>query len=344
MRFPSSATAEAYPPYPSSPVDPTLAAWLDDAATPDEQFIEAAWRLILRQKPDETGRERALRMLAEGTLSRATLLKELVSDAPFARIAAFDDALARSKAAWREGERPRNLAGPAGYDERIIEIPWCLSRYGGESRVLDVGYAFAEPAWILGLLALDATDLVALDLVDVDIPGLRRVVGDLRELPFANGSLELAFCVSTLEHIGKDNTVYGLGDQHDNSGIERALAEFRRVLEPDGRLLISVPCGEEQDLGWQVQLPPAQWVKLFEDAGFLVFEDEIYELGPEGWASTGSFEPDGVRYGDRGPGASAVLCAELRPRRLSKVLGLIVRDLRHRNEPRRSTRGHGGKQ
>jgi hypothetical protein len=72
-----------------------------------------------------------------------------------------------------------------------------------------------------------------------------------------------------------------------------------------------------------------------------VFEDEVYELGDEGWRSTASFSPGGVRYGERGPGASAVLCAELRPRRISELVRLAVRDVRHRDEPRRSTRGDG---
>jgi hypothetical protein len=116
---------------------------------------------------------------------------------------------------------------------------------------------------------------------------------------------------------------------------------MRRVLVRDGRLVVTVPCGEEQNLGWQVQRPPADWIRLFERAGLIVFEDEVYELGDEGWRSTASFSPGGVRYGERGPGASAVLCAELRPRRISELVRLAVRDVRHRDEPRRSTRGDG---
>src|SRR5207237_3691009 len=96
-----------------------------------------------------------------------------------------------------------------------------------------------------------------------------------------------------------------------------------------------VPCGQEEDLGWQVQRPPASWVALFEAAGFLVFEDELYVLGEQGWQAAGS--ADGLRYGERGPGASAVLCAELRPRRLREVVRLAVRDRRHPDEPRRAT-------
>ncbi len=277
--------------------------------------------------------------LGEGTLSRARLLHELASDDEFAHVMVLDDAVAFARGARLRDERPRNLAGPPASDERVIEIPWCLSRYRGEARVLDAGYAFAEPAYLAGLVGLGAAELVGVDLATAEVPGLRATVADVRELPFDAGSFELALCISTLEHVGRNNAVYGLDADDDPRGAERALASLHRALATHGRLLVTTPCGEEQDLGWQVQRPPADWVGLYEGAGFIVFEDEIYELGAEGWHSTSSFDPAGVRYGERGPGASAMLCAELRPRHLGEVLRLAIRDLRHRGEPRRSTRG-----
>ena len=320
-------------------MNPTLAAWLEATGGPDEEFAAALWRLVLRREPEEEALARAAAKLGDGTLSRTTLLRELVSESEFERVALLDDALASARGARLQGERPRNLRAPAGTDERPIEIPWCLSRYGGEQRVLDLGYAFAEPSYLAGLVGLGASGLVGVDLASAEVPGLRSTVADARELPFAAGSFELALCISTLEHIGRDNELYGLESQRDDDGALRALSELQRVLTGSGRLLLTVPCGEAQDLGWQVQLPPAAWVELFEQAGFVVFEDEIYALGADGWASSSPFEPAGVRYGERGPGASAVLCAELRPRRLSERLRLAARDLRHRDEPRRSSRG-----
>ena len=320
-------------------MEATLAAWLAAAEGPDEEFVDRAWRLVLRREPDAESRDRALSKLADGTLSRATLLRELVSDTEFARVAMFDDGVAFARGARARGERPRGLTAPAGTDERAIEVPWCLARAGGQ-RVLDVGYAFAEPAYLAGLVGL-GVELTGVDLAQAEVPGMRSVLGDVRALPFDDRSFDFALCISTLEHIGRDNELYGLATEPDEQGAERALAELRRVLVPDGRLVVSVPCGEEQDLGWQVQRPPAGWVSLFEGAGFVVFEDEVYELGDEGWRSTASFVPEGVRYGERGPGASAVLCAELRPRRISELVRLAVRDVRHRDEPRRSTRGDG---
>jgi len=321
--------------------NPVLSAWIDAVAGSDEEFVERAWRLVLRRPPEEAGRARALARLADGTLSRATLLRELTSDDEFTRVTLLDDGLALAAGARRTGARPRGLVAPGGTDERLVEIPWCLSRYAGERRVLDAGYAFAEPSYLAGLVSLGIPELTGVDLAEAAVPGVNRVVADLRELPFQDGSFDLAFCISTLEHIGLDNQVYGLTAAHEPEGQLRALKEFRRVLSGHGRLLISVPAGEHQELGWQVQRPPAAWIELFEKAGFLVFEDEVYELGADGWSSTAAFVPEGARYGERGPAASAVLCAELRPKSLSESVRLAVRDFRHKDEPRRSTRGDG---
>ena len=68
-------------------------------------------------------------------------------------------------------------------------------------------------------------------------------------------------------------------------------------------------------------------------------EIEAYELTGEGWRAAPAFVADGVRYGERGPGASAVLCVDLSPGRLRRLLtpsGLAttakrrLRPLRHR--------------
>ena len=52
------------------------------------------------------------------------------------------------------------------------------------------------------------------DLVEAEVPGLRSVVGDLRALPFPDESFDVLVCVSTIEHVGHDNRVYGAGEEH----------------------------------------------------------------------------------------------------------------------------------
>ncbi len=320
-----------------------LRAWLDAASGSDEEFVDDAWRLVVRRSPEPDAHAAALAKLADGTLSRAGLLRQLVASEEFERVELLDGALAFAAAERarprdvRGPARPRELRAPATSDERAIEIPWCLARYDGEARVLDVGYAFAEPAYLAGLVALGAAELAGADLATAEVPGLRAVVGDVRSLPLEDGAFELILCISTLEHVGRDNEVYDVDAPRDEHGDEAALRELHRVLARDGRLLVSVPTGERDDQGWQLQRTPDDWIAVFERAGFLVFEDELYVRDADGWRTATLAEASDARYGDSGAGA--VLLTELRPASVGEKLRLVVRDVRHRDAPRRSTTG-----
>ncbi len=298
--------------------DARLDAHLRALGPTDEEWVEQAFLLVLRRPPDDEARRRALAKLGEGTLSRATLLHELVTADEFGRVRELDDAAAVGRAARRAGERPRRLQGPPGTDERVIEIPWALARLR-PGRVLEVGYAYAEPAYLAALVTEKPGDVVGVDLAETEVPGLETVRADVRELPFGDASFDQVLLVSTLEHVGADNTVYGLDAEADEAGRLRALRELRRVLRPDGSLLVTVPLGEPGDHGWFRQDDVRGWTRLFARAGLFVEEQEAYELLEEGWRAAPAFRPEGVRYGDRGPGASAVLCAELSPRRLRRL-------------------------
>ena len=300
-------------------MDEGLRAWLEAAEGDDETFVDQAFRLVLRRPPDEEARTRAVAKLREGTLSRATLLHELSTAPESERVRLLDDAVAFARGARDRGERPRWLQGPPATDERVVEIPWVLARLRG-GRALEVGYAFAEPPYLTALLGAGFDELTGVDLADADVPGMTTVRADVRALPFDNGAFDLVLCVSTLEHVGADNTGYGLETEVDVQSRSAALRELRRVLTSGGRLLVTVPCGEPGDYGWFRQDDVQGWTQLFTRAGFFIEEQEVYELTAEGWRSSPEFDPRGLRYGERGPAASAVLCAELSPRRLRRLL------------------------
>src|SRR5205085_2194078 len=148
----------------------------------------------------------------------------------FWRLRALDDGATRAAAARETRERPHELTAPPDVDERPIEIAWTLGRYGGERRVLDVGYAFAEPIWLSALIGAHPRELTGVDLVEREVPGMESVVADARALPFANRSFDAVFCISTLEHFGADNTRYGSANARDPTGPVEALRELRRVV------------------------------------------------------------------------------------------------------------------
>ena len=302
-----------------SGVDSRLREHLRVDAPSDEEFVDSAFGLVLRRPPDPEARERSLAKLAEGTLSRASLLHELVTATEFERVRQLDDVIAFARGARTRGERPRRLQAPPATDERLVEVPWVLSRLRA-GRVLEIGYAFAEPAYIAALVEAAPGELIGADLAETEVPGFETVVADARALPFPDASFDQVLLVSTLEHIGADNEVYGVEAPSDATARSEALRELRRVLRPSGSLLVTVPLGEPGDYGWFRQEDIRGWTRLFTGAGYFVEEQEAYELGAEGWRAAPVFDPNGVVYGTRGPAASAVLCAELSPRRLRRLV------------------------
>src|SRR5436305_56814 len=203
-------------------MDDRLAARLELAGLSDEEFVRRAYRLVLRRDPEPAALER--------DVSRATLVAELVASEEFAELRALDDAITRALAA---GGPARFLEAPPGTDERAVEIPWALSRLGSARRVLDVGSANAQPAYLAALVGAGVPELVGVDLVEAEIPEMQTVVADVRDLPFPDSAFDLVLCISTLEHVGRDNRVYGGGSETDGGELE-ALRELRRVTARGG--------------------------------------------------------------------------------------------------------------
>jgi SAM-dependent methyltransferase len=293
-------------------MDERLAAHLELAALSDEEFVDRAFRLLLRRPPDEEAREHALAALAEHHLSRAGLLAELADSEEFRRLRTLDDGIWRGAAARATGERPHELVSTAEFDERPIELAWTLGRYRGEARVLDVGYAFAEPAWLAALLGLGARELVGVDLAERDVPGMTTVRADVRRLPFSARSFDVVLCVSTLEHVGGDNTRYDLAAEQEPDAPLDALRELHRVTTRGGKIFLTVPVGSTS-ADWFLRQPVDAWRTWFRKADLYVYDEEVYVQDAGDW-----------RHGPRD--GEGVLCAELHPgRRRHEFVRLLRR-------------------
>ena len=102
-------------------------------------------------------------------------------------------------------------------------------------------------------------------------------MADVRSLPLPGPEVDQVLLVSTLEHVGADNSGYGLAAEPRPRLAETALGELGRVLAA-GRLLVTVPLGEPGDYGWFRLDDVDGWNRLFAAAGLFVEEQEAYEL------------------------------------------------------------------
>ena len=259
--------------------------------------------------------------LGDGSLSRATLLHELASSAELDRVRQLDDAVALGLAARARGERLRWLSGPPATDERVVEIPWVLSRLHSGSRARGRVRQRRERLPRGARAGAARAARRGRSRRAGRSPGIESVTADVRSLPFADGDvrpgaprLDARACRRGQHDLrpGRARTI--------RTARDAALSELRRVLKPDGRLLVTVPLGEPGDHGWFRQDDVRGWTRLFTAAGFFVEEQEPYELGEDGWRAAPAFVADGVRYGERGPAASGVLCTELSPGRARRLL------------------------
>jgi len=199
-----------------------------------------------------------------------------------------------------------------GDTERCIEIPWAVSCYAGERRVLDVGYSNAEDRYLNSLLNLRIPELYGLDVVSRAVPGIVSVAGDMRQMPFHDAAFDLIFCVSTIEHVGWDNTIYYQGPQVLNpEGDLQAIRELGNITRRGGKIVVTVPYGKLHNYGWFLQYDQQRFDRLIHASGCHLLKKDLF-LYREGWHRTSEEALKGVLYKDNNaPAAAGLACALL---------------------------------
>jgi SAM-dependent methyltransferase len=213
-----------------------------------------------------------------------------------------------------------------GLDERVVEYIW-LAAQEPRGRTLDAGSVLNHGHvldWFLP--RLDELTIITLKPEPAAFPerGVRYAFGDLRELPFEDASFDTAVCLSTIEHVGMDNSLYGDGTPRADdprAEVHRALAELERVTAPGGRVLLSVPYGAPEDHGWFRQFDQDELEALIAASASPEPRVTVYAYGPGGWRRSSPPKAAGATYHDhhadptpdpdRAPAARAVACVEL---------------------------------
>jgi len=143
-------------------------------------------------------------------------------------------------------------------DERIIEYPWLLSRLpSATGKILDAGSILnyeliVSHPLIAGKKLFIST--LAPETVCFWEKGISYVYEDLRETCYRDNFFDWIICLSTIEHVGFDNTLLYTQDnskkENDSIAYQKALIEFHRTLKSGGILYLSFPFGKYRNHGW----------------------------------------------------------------------------------------------
>jgi hypothetical protein len=143
-------------------------------------------------------------------------------------------------------------------DERIIEYPWLFSRLSQQPEiVLDAG-SILNFDYLLKLSPLPKKKVfistLAPEIRSYTRKGISYVFEDLRYSCFRDNFFDNIICVSTIEHIGLDNTLLYTSDPTKKELVPDsylvAIAEYHRMLKSSGKLYLTLPFGKHEVCGW----------------------------------------------------------------------------------------------
>ncbi|MEA2459440.1 MAG: hypothetical protein QOC95_2412 [Thermoleophilaceae bacterium] len=139
----------------------------------------------------------------------------------------------------READTGASLQG-----DRWVEWSFCFARMAeGPGRTLDYG---ADIGFLSLAAAQRGHDVVALDrlpsALDYDHPKVRHVQADVLTHDFGGERFDQIVNCSSVEHVGLGGRYGSFGDE---DGDLKAMEAMSRVLAEGGRMILTIPVGED---------------------------------------------------------------------------------------------------
>lgn len=190
-----------------------------------------------------------------------------------------------------------------GVDERVVEIPWAISQIDDDyAEMLDAGSAlnFKE--------IIEHKNIVSKNLFIMNLnpesncfwkKGVSYVYSDIRNAPFKSDNFDIISCVSTLEHMGMDNTQIYTKEKkfkENNGDYLPAVLEMKRMLKPGGTLFITVPFGKYENHGFFQQFDSQMVQRIVNAFGGVGYKVVFYKYSKDGWQISSREQCEGSEY------------------------------------------------
>jgi hypothetical protein len=200
-------------------------------------------------------------------------------------------------------------------DERVVEYPWVLKSLAGGQLLLDVGcvlnYDFCVNILRAKYKQVYFQNLVPQSLANEEF--FFQIVQDIRVPMWCTGTFDTITCISTLEHVGMDNMIYTKIHEKNTRPKDyiRAVEELIRIVKPGGQILITVPFGRPDNLGWIQVFGSEQVYRLLDVIRPHQATVEFFRSSPQGWQRASQTDCEQCIYGRGVPAASAVAALEI---------------------------------
>lgn len=148
-----------------------------------------------------------------------------------------------------------NISGVNGLDERIVEYKWIfneLSKTKKNLKLLDAGSTINFPDIINRIKKKYKITIQTLYPENYSFydQGISYVYEDLTKKIFKENSFDIITCISTLEHVGFDNSIYNyskkISIKKKSISYLKVIENIKHCLKKNGILLLTIPYGRHQ--------------------------------------------------------------------------------------------------